>query len=251
MTQEGAVPPDFWQQIDRRIDQKVAAAQRAASIRNASISSGGTLSIQGGALVLLDDNGTVLHYIGPVTPNRADGTAQQGWQVYRSDGTTVLKLFDANPTDAGGALQQALNWYDRSVNTVLADDTNSGQGLARPWLSGGFARTRFADLGISTTSPTFETMWEQKIIFQHPKIYAVIKHTMDTSGTTGEVRLMANGVQVGATLSSGFIVKTESPGVAAITADYGSEVFLEIQGRRTSATGSLRVEPLSWVARQT
>lgn len=246
---DAGTPPGLFDRIRQLVRDEVAKLLRSGLLRNASISEGG-LTIRGGFLRLVA--GAVdLFYVGPVAPNKADGTAQQGWIVRRADGTNVLFLRDAIPTDAGGALQQALNWYDRTGNVVLADDTNGGVGLARPWLSGGFGRTRFTDFGVGSTSATFETLWDQRISKQQPRLEVAYRASMDTSATTGETRVLVNGVQLGTTQAETFSVATHFIGPLAVAGNHMDDLLVEIQGRRTSTTGTLKVEPLYWKSRQT
>ena len=249
---DAMTPPGLWERIRQMIRDEVGVLLRSGLLRNASISEGG-LTIKGGFLRLLATiaGGSVeLFYVGPVSPDKADGSPQQGWRVRRADGTVVLELFDAFPTDAGGALNQALNWRDRSQHVTFADDTNSGQGMARPWLSGGFARTRYTDFSISTTSSTFETLWDTYITHQQPRLTVMYRASMDTSGATGETRLLLNGNPIGAVGSESFSVVTRTVGPVVAPGDHMEVVHLEIQARCTSASGAVRVEPILWRGEQ-
>lgn len=249
MTQEAQVPQDLITKLQGMWRQDIANSSRAASIRNASISAGGTLSITGGAFILEDTAGHKLFYVGPYGPPNTDGTAQQGWAVERADGTIVLALWDAFPS--GGVLNQALTWFDRNGNAVFADDTNSGQGMARPYLSGSFTPARYADWNITSTSGTFETLWQQYISKQQPDLEVGFIASMDTSATTGEVRVLVNGVQLGATTSESFAINTTILGPLPVAGNHMDTLLIEIQGRRTSAGGALKVQPLYWKGRQT
>ena len=247
---DAATPPGLWERVRQIAQQEVAKLLRSGLLRNASISDGG-LTIKGGFLRLLDKVlGVDLFYVGPVNPPRADGTPQQGWIVRRADGSVVLLLLDALPTDSGGALNQALNWFDRSRNVVLADDTDSGQGMARPHLNGGWSRTRFGDITVSTTSSSFETLWDTRLTKPQPKLEVWYRASMDTAGTTGEVRVLVNGQPFGAVQAQGFVLATQVVGPLPVAGDHMDTLVVEIQGRRSSASGALRVEPLPWFGRQ-
>lgn len=241
MTQEAAVPQDLIAKLQGMWRQDIANANRAAPIRNSAISSGGVFSIQGGALVMKDDNGLDLFYVGPLLPNRADGTPQQGWNVWRADGSKVLELFDAYPTDAGGALQQALNWRDRSGNVVLADDTNSGQGIGRPYLPGVFYLARNTDWP-KVTSTTFQTVYRAEVSKQHPKMVVRVWGYNDTAGATGQIQVLVNGTAWGTVQSTNSTTVQEFViGPTPVAGAHISFMTVEIQACMTAGTGSVQV----------
>lgn len=251
MSDEAKVPSGFWARVREICRDEIAKFAQSGFLRNSTISGGAGLRIiDGGSLSLVSVSGVELFYIGPVQPNRADGTPQQGLIIRRDDGTTAVLMRDQFPTDDGGALNQAFNFFDRAGNVWLADDTNSGQGMARPWLSGGFARARYADMTVSTTSSTFETLFDQRISKQQPRLEVCYRATMDAASTTGETRVLVNGVQLGAVAAETFAIATRYAGPAAVAGANMSDLLVEVQGRRTSASGALRVEPLYWKGRQ-
>lgn len=250
MTQEAGVPRGFWAKVREIAREEVAKAYRSGQNRNSGIGTGGVLSVEGGQLQLVTDAGIPLFYVGPVQPSKPDGSPQQGITIRRADGTAMLALYDAFPA-ADGTLNQAANWFDRYGNTVLADDTDSGQGLARPYLTGGFGKARFADMAVTTTSATFETLWDTRITKQQPKLEVWYRATMDTAATTGEVQVLVNGVPWGAVMPHVFALGPNVIGPLPVDGLHMSTMVVEIQGRRTSATGALRVEPMMWIGRQT
>lgn len=241
MTAEAQLPRGWRGLVQKMIDDSIARFARSGFLRNASVTGGAGLTVaDGGAWRLTAADGTEIFYVGPVDPPMPDGSPQPGVIVRRGDGTVVLMLYDVDPT----VFQQALNWYDRGGNVVLADDTASGQGLARPYIPGGFHRTRFADFTVTSTSATFETLWDARLPKQHPRLEVGYRASMDTAATTGEVRVLVNGVQLGATTAEAFLVATRFIGPAAVAGNHLDTLLVEIQGRRTSAGGALRVEPL-------
>lgn len=234
---------DRYRELLRRVDSLETALRAAFT----TISGGAGLRIvDGGSLALKAPDGTLVFYIGPVAPNQTDGSPQPGWLVTRADGTVVLMLRDQFPGDDGAQLNQALNWYDREGNVVLADDTNSGRGLARPFLTGGFYKARFNDWTVATTSGAFETLWQQQITKQQPRLIVGYRAATDASGVTGETRVMVNGVQWGATQAEEFVANYRNLGPLPVAGANGSSLLVEIQGRRTSASGSVRVEAAFW-----
>lgn len=237
---DAGTPPGLWERVRKIAAEEVAKFMRSGFLRNASITGGG-LSIRGGFLRLLA-GGVQTFYVGPVTPAMPDGSAQQGWIVRREDGSTALALYDPDP--ASGGFFQFLALYDRAGNIVMSDDTDSGQGLARPYVPGTFHRTRYADFSVSTVSGTWETLWDTYLPKQHPRLAVGYRASMDTSGTSGEVRVMVGTTQVGATTAEGFAITTRDIGPAPVPGGHMETLRVEIQARRLSTSGALRVEPL-------
>lgn len=249
MGADAGTPPGLVDRIRQIAADEVRKFARSGFLRNASISDGG-LTIKGGFFRMLSKatGGVTQFFLGPVAPGLPDGTPQQGWLVNRADDTMVLGLYDSDT--ANGQFNQALSWFDRKGNVVFADDTDGGQGIARPWLSGHFAPARFNDWTVSTTSATFETLWEQRIDLQQPRLQVTYWASMDAAGTTGQTRVMVNGVQFGPTAAEAFLVPLRTVGPLPVAGGHLTEVLVQIQGRRTSTTGALRVQALNWKGRQ-
>jgi hypothetical protein len=242
VTDEANVPPGWRGQIIKWIDERVAAFASSGFLRNARITGGAGLSIvDGGRIALVAADGTTIFYVGPVLPRLPDDTRQPGWLVTRADGTRVLALYDADTSD--GVLRQALNWYDRAGNIVLADDTDGGQGLARPWVPGVWERARHTDWPL-VTSTSFETVYRAKMPKQNPRLFTSVWAWNDTGGATGEVRVMVSAAQLGSTVTTGNAAITEySFGPAAVAGSHTGELTVEIQARIASGGGGLRIAP--------
>lgn len=250
MTQEAATPAGFWERVEQVCERVLARYIRSGALRNSSLT-GGSLTLRGGVFRMVNVADTFNQfYLGPVTPAQPDGTLQPGWILRRADGSLALSVYDAFPADGPDGVQQAVNWWDRSGQIVVADDTDSGQGLARPFLGGNFGRARYADMGVQTTSGSFETLWIARLTKQQPKLMVTYRATMDTAGTTGETRVLVDGVPLGPAESQEFVIGTYFVGPAAVAGAHMSTITVEIQGRRTSASGALRVEALNWEGRQ-
>lgn len=241
MTQERAVPQDLMQVIRRIAAEEVAKSYRSAPLRNASISEGGSLTIQGGVLELLSNSGGRLLYSGPVNPPLLDGTPQQGFELRRADGSLVFLLNDAFP-GVDGELNQALTWRDRSNNTVIADDTDSAFGIARPYIPGVFYEARNNDWP-TVTSTTFETVYRAKMPRQQPKLIVRAWGFNNTAGATGEIRVMVNGDPAGSTFTTSNSAVTEY--VFGPVQNAGlplmSTLTVEIQARMVSGSGAVQV----------
>lgn len=237
------IPGDFFERVRRIAQEEVARFFRSGPLRNSSITDGG-LTIRGGFLRLI--SGAVsLFYVGPYGPAAPDGTPQQGMQLRRADGTAALTMYDAFPGE-DGTFNQALTWWDRRQNQVFADDTDSGEGLARPYLPAVFYPGRFGDY-LSTTSGSFETIWRAEMPKQHPRLRVAASGATDAAGTAGEMRCLVEGQPFGDTvtgLNSGtFTAGVWGPAFMDELA-HMSTVHVEIQARRTAGTGAVRIAPL-------
>lgn len=247
MTQEAAVPRDFLGHIERMIDRKVGEFARSAPLRNASISEGG-ITIKGGFVWLKAADGSSSIYLGGVTPALPDGTYQPGLILRREDGTVAMALYDPTP-DPGtpGGYQQFLAVYDRSQNIVMSDDTYSGQGLARPYVPIPVTSARYADM-VAVTDATFVDVFETPGMFHkvNARARADIRCTTDASGTTGEVRVLVDGVQVGITETVDFVVATKYIGPFVVPGDAYTSHQIKVQARRTAGTGAVRLAAAVW-----
>lgn len=242
MTQEAAVPKDLIGQIRRMIQQEVADSYRSAPLHNASISKGG-ITVRDGYIRVQSADGVSTVFMGGVDPSLPDGTRQPGIVIRREDGTAAMAMFDPDPDpDGPGDYKQFLALYDREEHITVSDDTASGRGLARPYIPATFYRDRFADW-VRTTSTTFETMFAAWVYKQHPRLWVQVWGTSDLAGTTGEVRVLADGVPWGPVRSVAFVAGTVDFGPVALPGAHMETVRVEIQARVTSGSGGVRVEP--------
>ncbi|MEU4595471.1 hypothetical protein, partial [Micromonospora aurantiaca (nom. illeg.)] len=130
--------------------------------------------------------------------------------------------------------------WDRQGNIVMSTDEASGQGIARPWLPVTWAGSDYAQWP-GTTSAAFDSLVETLLPRQQPRLFARIRHTTDVSGTTGELRLMCNGTQLGATVNVAFLISTTEIGPLTLPAGgFGEVLSLTVDGRRTAGTGTVR-----------
>ncbi|TFV83165.1 hypothetical protein [Blastococcus sp. CT_GayMR16] len=241
-------------------DNRIADLQRRienleTSLRAAftTISGGKGLVVTAGSKMRVEHpNGSTMVHSGLYDYNHGfdlpDGSYQPMHLLYRADGTLALAMYD--PLPGSGGFQQFLAMFDRAGNVTISDDTDSGQGLARPWLAGGFARARYVDMSVSTTSPAWETLWDASLDKQQPKLIVGYRATMDTAGTSGETQVLVNDVPLGPVTAEGFTIATRFVGPGPVAGVHTSTLNVKVQGRRTSAGGGLRVEPLGWWGRQ-
>lgn len=100
----------------------------------------------------------------------------------------------------------------------------------------------------TTTSATFQDMFVGTQLVQYPTVACRLLVHSD-GGTTGEVKVTINDVQLGNTLSiaagsyQAYTVSGTIPQYPT-TIDLGDEVQIEVSARRTAGTGSVKVRPL-------
>lgn len=259
MAQE-QIPQGFMDEF-RALKREVAELRKAAPLRNASITGGkglrvsgeGGITVEGGGDVnitdlgrlLVDEGGSVrvkdtqsrdLFYAGGLTET-IPGTPQgHAVMLYRLDGTTALALID----DADDEQVQRLKLYDRNGAKILAEDPQ-GDGLEWPAVPipfGALDYTKWA----GTTSTTFTGLLSGFTYRMHRRAFVSVRHTTDVSGTTGEVRLLANGTPVGSTLAVGFSVSQALIGPFTVPGAGGEGVNYTLQGRVTAGTGQIRAD---------
>jgi hypothetical protein len=202
---------------------------------------GGTAGSQ---LIIRDSvTGAVTAIIGALPPayNRADGSAQPGLAFYREDGTVAAILGDANATTP--PYKQSFQIADRSNNIIVADDTNSGLGLARPHLPANTLMNTNASTWPATNSTSWTTIASAYVERQTPKVNWAFDLATDAS-TNGQVRFLIASTQVGTTqtLTGGAGgVNIEWDGTAAYPAGvtFGATVLAELQAQVTSGTGKI------------
>lgn len=256
MTQEAGVPAGFWERVEQIAERAVAKYARSGALRNASITGGGGLTIGGGGDLTVAGGrfrakysatlgGGDAVYVGDMYSSVDGAYLGTGLLVQAPDGTD-LAMFRYD--EVFGRTRWDL--YDSGNRIIVGNDASSGQGLARPYLPASFYRTQFAHFDVSTTSATFQTLWEAQIHKQLPRLEVGARATMDTAATTGELRVLVNGVAFGATFAQSFLVQPNIFGPATVAGAHMDVLTVEIQGRVTSGSGALRVEPQYLVGRQ-
>jgi hypothetical protein len=187
---DAAMPPGLFERIRQMIREETGKLLRSGLLRNASISEGG-LTIKGGFLRMKSAaaGGVDTFYVGPITPALPDGSYQPGVIVRRNDGTTALLLWDPIP-DPGGpnGYSQFLGWYDRTGHAIVTDDTDSGQGIARPWLPLPLPQSTLIASWPSTSSTTDGIIAESQASLQQVKLWWNAS-TIADPGVTGTVQL--------------------------------------------------------------
>jgi hypothetical protein len=196
------------------------------TLYGAVISAGGLLIRDDGAFEIVTSLGVYVLY----AKKGLDGKREFG--ILRDNGTYVLRTFST-------AGQQAWALHDNVNNVVAGDDGVAGQGLARPSLSWPTRRSRYDTLP-NSDSATFETVVDTGFVYkQHPLAYVQIVHCASAAATTGEVRLMLDGVQVGTTQAVTFAQTFVNIGPFAIPGSHMSQHRLVLDCRRTGGAGRI------------
>lgn len=240
MTQEGATPPGYHEQIRRMIREELARLMYSGSSRNMSVGEGGSLTIKGGRLVVRypeADGGGIGAYFGDLYEQSTGAYAGTGLVVQNKDGTDMLV---ARTDEASGGAW--VNLYDTGGRIIAGNDTNSGQGLARPYVPGVFYRADYDDWP-AETSTAFVTKYRARMPKQHPRLYVRAWTSNDTSGATGEVRVLVNGAVWGAAQATAFAISEKVWGPAPVDGAHMDTLVVELQARMVSGAGGVRCAP--------
>lgn len=225
------------------LEKEVQELRAARRLERASVGGGGLRVVQGGRFAMDTPSNIRMIDIGKIDNanfNNLDGSAQQAQFQRRADGSLFFACFSA--PQIAGTDTQAWTYYDREGNTIFAEDTNSGQGLARPYLP--VAMGPHADGGWDywprTASTTMAGLWEGRLYKQLPNVTVVVRTSMDTSGATGALELTINGVGQG-TANVSFTIGYVTLGPYSL-ASFGhmAQIPITVQGRRVSGTGAIR-----------
>lgn len=213
--------------LDRiiRVEKRVEEIWKKVGLASAVIRRGGLTLLEDAYLRMVDDNDHEIVYIGP------DNEGKQIIRIRREGGAEVLYTYTAQ----GGRQFWALT--DNAQQIVFSDDAVSGQGIARPWVPIPVQTTRFDDLP-STPNTNWDqlqsTAWRPK---QHPLWKVSISHCVDNPDTTGEARIMLDGVQVGNTVTVAWLNAWTDVGPFPVPGTHMSLHQLELQCRRAAGTG--------------
>lgn len=222
----GSITPPTLGALQREIAdlrRQIQEVRTARTLAASSVTTGNVI-INGGTFSVIDADGHMVGLLG----NFGDGVIGTGF--WRSDGSAA---FQVTPTFAA--------IYDKAGNPVVSDDFVHGSGLATPWVTGGVVLADTNTLNWpQTVNGAFTEIALGYYRVENPRLQWTIEHVADTS-TTGELKLLVNGVQVGATqtVTSGFAfwdtVNVALPAGVAVN----DLVPVSLQARRTSGTGTV------------
>lgn len=204
------------------------------------------MGIDSGSIDVVDSSGIVLARIGAMDSpsyDKLDGSRQPGIVLRREDNSVAMILGDLNPSIP--PFQQALQVFDRNNHIIVADDTNSGIGLARPHLPLNLPTDGNQANWPATTSAAYVAIAQVYFERQNPLLQWKFWCQAD-AGTTGDFAVFLDGTQLG---SNNVITATTSvwtvnsiliPG----TIPYGNLVLFELKAKRTAGAGTIRSIPL-------
>lgn len=205
------------------IERRLEAAEGTRTLRSAAIDEPGVLQVKTAL-------GTVTAFIGRL----ADG--MMGFIFRRQNGVAAMTL-QQNAQDTS---TQFWALWDRSGNIVVSDDATSGQGLATPWLPIPMYSCDYTTWA-GTDSTTFVKMYETPFGYkQQPRMYVRARATSDESTTTGEIRLMVDGVQIGTTQTVSFALAYYDFGPLAVAGAHRTAMQVQIECRVTAGPGKIR-----------
>lgn len=246
MTQEAGTPPGFWERVEQIAERAVAKYARSGALRNASISGGNGLTIRDGGRFSVrypqDLGGGMAVYVGDIVAD--DGVTYQGTGLLVEDASGKDVATFRTSAATGGSV---VILRDRDERTVVNTDSLFG-GLSRPYVSQPLYANRYQDMTVSSVSGTFETVFGGGFYKNHAGLSVTIRATMDTAGTTGELRVLVNGQQLGPVATLGFSVNTYGF-FGNVPGEIDDWIAVEVQARRTSATGAVRTVPVSMYSR--
>lgn len=195
---------------------------------NLSIAGQGRISLgTGGSIELDDKQGRVVMYAGGFTTNGF------GLTLTRLNGVNALVFADNDPNNE---TTQRISLLDSSGYSLFTEDT-SGTGAAWPLAPIVFAGMSWPTWDNNTTA-TFATVSSGVTYKSSPRFVIGVQHICDAA-TTGEVRLMVNGTQLGATAAvAASAINSATFGTpAALPGNIGDSVTINVQTRVTSGTG--------------
>ncbi len=216
-------PEDLVARI-KRLETEVANLKRGSTLGN-SVLSRGTTEVR-------TDTGQVIQRTGLLP---WAGTTVWGTQTLRANGTVSSINWD---TDDGGGY---FAFLDEAQNIIISNDTVSGVGLATPYLQ--YRPMPFSEVlspPRSTTSGSVTTLHRCHGQHQKPWVRAQLITQAD-AGTTGEVRLSVGGAAIAAVTAvpdgdnSYRVLDAELPG------EHMAYVYVDVDARRVSGAGSVRV----------
>jgi hypothetical protein len=248
----GSVDPmtEMARQI-RDLQRQVQELAAAKTLENSTIGQGGINVTQGGSITTTATTGNATSIFGalPAQFNRLDGTPQQGSVLLREDGTIAVAVADLSPTTS--PIRQAFQVQDRTPNIVFADDTNSGKGIAVPYLNFGPFQSNSAPTD-TTTSATYATLQTAIGYWMNPRVFIQILVRSSDASTTGNVRVIdqANNVIGSPIAVAAAAFQYVNIGPIALPGNFKDSISLNIQAQRTAGTGTIGVRGIGAVGMQ-
>ncbi|MFG2964410.1 MULTISPECIES: hypothetical protein [unclassified Streptomyces] len=225
-------------QMERRIQQLSTAvntrpAQNTVTGGSVEITGGGSLAVRPPA------GGPAIFAVGKWTGK------EYGLAMRRQTGQLALSLFNGDGTATG---LQPLRFYDAGAREIVSDDVGVG-GLARPWLAMLPPQDTTYTRWPQTTATSMTTIAMSYNIAWQPKM-RLMMNTRVTSGYTGSVQVLINGVQWGSTVDASAGFDYTDLIASDFDAIFGTRFKVEIQASVTSG-GTVYANPVLMHGRQT
>jgi hypothetical protein len=200
--------------------------------RGITVRDGGSITIDGGTLKLIDENGVTVAYWGDVN----FGGLSRGW---------VLNFDSGHPAFALGGTpgQQAWQLWDGAGHYIVTNDAASGVGLARPYLNIPMVPSHGTSIGTGGPFwPEFTNTSFQEVMYRitslwHPKISFGVN--TNTSSGTVDWELRVDGVTAGSGSGDGAgVFNVPGWGTTILPGDQRS---VQLWCRNTTGTASRAV----------
>ena len=188
--------------------------------------------------------GVPVFFVYDTTIPDGSGRRQTVTGITRDDGTAALQCADLG-TVLNHPHQQALQWFDRSGNNVIADDTVSGVGLARPHIPMSMSNTNISTWP-ATNATTSTQIAGGYAEYQHPKVFFAIQ-CYAPANVTGNFYLQYNGTTIAQTSvvggTSGQFYLWSSTVAVPSGLTFGSVYTLGINADVAAGTGTVYAQP--------
>lgn len=180
----------------KRSERELQRLWKAVGLSSATIARGGLTLLRDSFLRMVDDNDTEIVYIGP------DSDGKQAFRLRRESGTLMFRT-------AGSSVfgRDWWEWTDSEGRGLVADDAETGVGLARPWIP--VVMYRMFDDSSTDGTPGYSSipvselsgwtrLWEGTASIWHPwiRVGGVWGAALGTNTTN--YRLLVNGEEIGA-----------------------------------------------------
>lgn len=245
---DAGTPPGLWERVRKIAADEVAKFMRSGFLRNASITGGGLTIRGGGSLKVMHPEsrgGGLGVYFGDTVSAITGNYQGTGLLVQDPAGLDIATF----RSDENSGIPLAILWDGQQNNVVLTDNV-TGQGLARPYIGGTGQPARYDDWTVQTSSTEFETVFTADGYHQHSGMLAWARCSTTAAGTTGEMRVMVDGQQLGDVAPVAFSIGRKLFGPATLDLPYSSFVTVEWQARVIDGAGALRVGTAGWVGRR-
>lgn len=234
--------------VEKRLRQALSRSgtrpQMGVSSGGFDVTNDGAVRILGsGGLSLISGDGVEVFSVKGWTGayNEPDGEPQPMIIMRRADGSTAFLLGDPLPTIDG--YQQFWALYDRNGSIIFGDDTTSGRGLARPYLSFNILDENGSDYVTLASTTAFATAHTVAGYIQNPRMSIPVIGTA-TAGGPGEIQIIYTGTgEVVAGPTAIPVSSSVSPFYNFLVPDaaglFTYQTF-EVQTRRVSGTGNIQ-----------